>query len=80
MILWIEIFLALVIIDILYAVYTKQVMKDRPAYSSLLAAGIYVINAIITINFVIDPWLLIPAGLGAFVGTYIGVKINIGVV
>ena len=80
MILWVQVFLALVIIDILYAVYTKQVMKDRPAYSSLLAAGIYVINAIITINFVIDPWLLIPAGLGAFVGTYIGVKINIGVV
>ena len=80
MILWIQVFLALVVIDILYAVYTKQVMKDKPAYSSLLAAGIYVINAIITINFVIDPWLLIPAGLGAFVGTYIGVKINIGVV
>lgn len=80
MILWIQVFLALVVIDILYAVYTKQVMKDRPAYSSLLAAGIYVINAVITINFVMDPWLLIPAGLGAFVGTYIGVKINIGVV
>jgi uncharacterized membrane protein YfcA len=80
MILWLQVFLALVVIDILYAVYTKQVVKNKPAYASLLATGIYVINAIITINFVIDPWLLIPAGLGAFVGTYIGVKINISVV
>ena len=77
---WVAIFLCLVIIDILYAVYTKQVQKDNPFRSSFLASAIYLINAIVVLGFVNDPWLLIPAALGAFVGTYIGVKINIGVV
>lgn len=79
MLLWIEIFFALVIIDVLYAIYTKQIQKDNPLYSSLLASSIYIINALVVLGFVHDPWLLIPSALGAFVGTYIGVKINVGV-
>jgi len=73
---WIQIFLALVIIDLLYAIYTKQVQKDNAIISSLSAAALYIINALVVIGFVKDIWLLIPAGLGAFVGTYIGVKLN----
>ena len=80
MMLWLEVFLGLVVIDILYAIYTKQIQKDNPLRSSVSATAIYLINAAIVIGFVQDPWLLIPAALGAFVGTYIGVKINIGVV
>ena len=80
MIEWIAIFIGLVIIDILYAIYTKQIQKDNPLLSSASATAIYLISAAIVIGFVQDPWLLVPAALGAFVGTYIGVKINIGVV
>ena len=80
MIEWLQVFFGLVIIDILYAIYTKQVQKDNPLWSSSLATIIFVVNAIVVISFVDNHWLLIPAGLGAFVGTYIGVKINIGVV
>jgi len=76
MLVWIQIFLGLVIVDVLYAIYTKQVQKDNAFYSSISASAIYIINALIVIGFVNDIWLLIPAALGAFVGTYIGVKIN----
>lgn len=80
MIEWIEIFTALVVIDVLHAIYTKQIQKDKPFHASLLATSIYLVNALAVISFVQDPWLLIPAGLGAFVGTYIGVKINMRVI
>jgi uncharacterized membrane protein YfcA len=76
MLAWLEIFSLLVVVDVLYAVYTKQVQVNNPVISSLTAAAIYIINAYIVIEFVHDPMLLIPAGLGAFVGTYIGVKFN----
>ena len=80
MLLWLQVFFGLVIIDVLHAIYVKHIQKDNPFRSSITASAIYLINAIVVIGFVQDPWLLIPAGLGAFVGTYIGVKINIGVV
>lgn len=79
MLLWLQVFFGLMIVDILYAVYTKQVQHNNPLFSALSAVGIYVINAGVVIGFVNDPWLLIPAGLGAFAGTYIGVKINMRV-
>lgn len=80
MIEWLQVFFGLIIIDVLYAIYTKQVQRDNLFWSSLLATIIFVINAVVVISFVDNHWLLIPAGLGAFIGTYIGVKINISVV
>ena len=79
MIEWIEIFCALAVIDVLYAIYTKKVQQDKPFHASLFATAIYSVNALVVISFVQDPWLLVPAALGSFVGTYVGVKINIGV-
>lgn len=76
MLMWFQVFFGLVIIDLLYAIYTKQVQKDNALISSLSAGALYIINALVVIGFVKDIWLLIPAGLGAFVGTYIGVKLN----
>lgn len=76
MLLWLQVFFGLVVIDVLYAIYTKQVQKDNALLSSLSAAALYVISGLVVIGFVKDIFLLIPAGLGAFVGTYIGVKIN----
>lgn len=76
MLIWLQVFVGLVVIDVLYAIYTKQVQKDNAFLSSLSAAVLYVISGLVVVGFVKDIWLLIPAGLGAFVGTYIGVKIN----
>lgn len=73
---WIEIFLGMVVIDLIYAIYTKQIQKDNAVFASFSATAIYIINALVVIGFVNNMWLIIPAGLGAFVGTYLGVKIN----
>jgi uncharacterized membrane protein YfcA len=76
MLTWLQVFFGLVVIDVLYAIYTKQVQKDNAILASLSAAVLYIISGLVVVGFVKDIWLLVPAGLGAFVGTYIGVKIN----
>ena len=76
MLTWLQVFFGLVVIDVLYAIYTKQVQKDNSILASLSAAVLYIISGLVVVGFVKDIWLLVPAGLGAFVGTYIGVKIN----
>ena len=76
MIEWFVAFFGMFSVDILHAIYIKSVQNDKPLVASGYAAVIYVMASWVTISYVGDVWVLIPATLGAAAGTYGGVLIN----
>ena len=73
---WIVAFLGMFSVDILHAVYIKSVQTDRPYTAAGYAGVIYVLASWVTISYVGDVWILVPATLGAAAGTFAGVVIN----
>jgi uncharacterized membrane protein YfcA len=74
MIEWIVTFFALFFTDILYIYYLKSVNEEKPLLSSIWGVAVFLIASVAVINYTTDHWLLIPACLGAFFGTYIGMR------
>lgn len=74
MIKYILIFFALVLTDIVWALYIRWAAQGRALRAAISSILIYVIGAFTFGEFIKDTWILIPAGLGCFVGTYITIK------
>lgn len=66
----IRVFLIYFVLDFVWAAYTISVGEGKAMPASISAAGIIVLSGIGTIVYVNDPWLLVPAALGAAVGTW----------
>jgi O-antigen/teichoic acid export membrane protein len=69
-------FFALFFTDIFYTFYLKSVHEEKKIRASLWAVVVYTIAAIAVIEYNNNHWLLIPAGIGAFCGTYVGMIIR----
>jgi hypothetical protein len=69
-------FFAIFFTDIFYTYYLKAVHEEQTVKASLWATIVYVIAAIAVIEYNSNHWLLIPAGVGAFCGTWVGMKIR----
>jgi multidrug transporter EmrE-like cation transporter len=81
MIKWIIIFLALFFTDIIWALYIRWSAQGRALRAGIASIFIYVVGAFTFGEFIKDAWILIPAGLGCFVGTYTTIKyLDAGVV
>ena len=74
MISWISVFAVMVLLDWLWADYTASIARERPHRAAGMAVGIILFSGFVTTSYVHDPWLLIPAGLGAYAGTWACVK------
>ncbi len=74
MISWAAIFVAATIYDAIFACWSDAVSAKQPGLAGTYAAGIMLCSGFVTVNFVQDPWLLIPACSGAFLGTFITVN------
>jgi uncharacterized protein YebE (UPF0316 family) len=70
------IFFALFFTDVFYTFYLRSVQNDKPLMASGWAVVVYIIAAIAVIEYNSNHWLLIPAGVGAFCGTFVGMKIR----
>lgn len=70
------VFLLVALVDFLWAQYVIHTAGIKPLKSSLYAAGIYILSSIITIAYVDDHHMVVPAGLGAFAGTYLSVRLK----
>lgn len=68
------VFLAVAALDFVWARYTKYVNDGKPVHAGISAIIIMVLGGTAVIGYTSDPWLLIPAGAGAFVGTYGAVR------
>ena len=58
--------------DIFYTYYLKAVQEERVIGASFWAVIVFIVACIAVINYTTNYWLLIPAGVGAFCGTYVG--------
>lgn len=74
MIKYIVIFFALVLTDIVWALYIRWAAKGKALKAGIASIFIYVIGAFTIGEFIKDTWILIPAGLGCFFGTYTTIK------
>ena len=73
---WAVSFFALFFVDIGYVLYMQNVQKRKKIVASTFATLIFILNSVVIINFTEDKFLLIPAIIGAFVGTYVGMIIE----
>jgi Na+/glutamate symporter len=69
---WISTFFAIFFTDIFYVYYLKSVEEGHVLKSSLWATVVFLVACFAVINYTTNHWLLIPAGFGAFAGTYVG--------
>jgi hypothetical protein len=71
-------FVCMFFTDIVYTQLLKSVQNDRPFAASIWASLITFLGGVAVINYTTDNTMIIPAVLGAFVGTYVGMKFHIG--
>lgn len=69
-------FMALFITDICWAFYINSVKDSSPAKSAMWAVFLFLTGAAGVLSYTTNPWLLIPAGFGAFAGTYLAVVLD----
>lgn len=65
-------FFAVFFTDIFYTYYLKAVQEEQTVKASLWASIVFIVACVAVINYTTNYWLLIPAGIGAFCGTYVG--------
>lgn len=70
----IGVFFAYIILDFVWAKYTVALAKEQALASANWSMLIAVVAGIAIVTYVHNPWLLIPAALGGWVGTYFGIK------
>lgn len=74
---WVQAVLAftgMAALDMVWARYTMAVMARAPHRAGLLASGIMALNALVTLTYV-DDWLMIlPAAAGAYAGTWLATR------
>ena len=73
---WIIVFFAYVLLDIIWAEYTKAIASKKRMMASLWSAIIPVMSAILFVAFISNMWLLTAAACGAFVGTWLSLSID----
>jgi hypothetical protein len=71
---YIIIFIALLITDVIWAFYIRWSASGKAFRAAVMSILIYVIGAFTFAEFIKDQWVLIPAGLGCFIGTYVTIK------
>ena len=69
-------FFAIFFTDIFYTYYLRAVHEEQTVKASCWATIVYVIAAVAIIEYNANHWLLIPAGIGAFCGTFVGMKLR----
>ena len=62
------------VVDIIYTYYLKAITESHALKSSFWGAACWLVGSLAVIEYTADHWLLIPACLGAFCGTYVGIK------
>lgn len=67
-------FMAVVVLNFIWAFYIKQVAAKRGLWAGFYALLIFAVNAYVVDSFVRDNTVVIPAAIGAFVGTALAVE------
>lgn len=68
------VFCVYVLFDILYALYVICVSRRQALRASTISSVLYSLGAYGVMNYLENPWYLIPLACGAFIGTYLAVR------
>lgn len=66
-------FLAVFFVDIFYTYFLKAVHENKAVKAGIWAAVVWLIGSVAVIEYTANHWLLIPACIAAFCGTYVGI-------
>ena len=69
-------FISLFCVDIFYTYYLRAIVDSRALVASSWAVVVTILGAFVVINYTTNHMLLVPAALGAFCGTYVGMKLK----
>ena len=69
-------FFAVFLLDLVYTYYLRAVQEKNALAASAWSMACYLGASIAIINYTANHLLLIPAVIGAFFGTYVGMKIK----
>ena len=67
------VFLCTFLADVCWARYIGHVGTGNRWHAAAWAASLFILGAVPVVGYTKNPWLLIPAVLGAFLGTVAGV-------
>ncbi|MFA5871019.1 MAG: hypothetical protein WC842_04020 [Candidatus Paceibacterota bacterium] len=70
------VFIATVLSDALWALYIRKTNLGKALSASSLSAVIVLTAGVVAIEYVNNNWYLVPAALGAFVGTYFTIRFD----
>lgn len=73
---WVITFLFVFVLDVVYTYYLRCIASEKTLQASIWAMGCTGLATLTIINYTTDHWLVIPAILGAFCGTYLGMIIR----
>lgn len=68
------VFAALFALDFVWARYARAMTEQRAARSAHYAAGIILLSGFGITQYASEPLYLIPAALGAWLGTYVAIR------
>jgi len=76
MISYVVTFLAVFATDLLYVYFVKSIQQDQPLSAGLWSMVVTLTASVAVINYTEDHYALVPALIGAFAGTWVGMKIK----
>jgi hypothetical protein len=68
------IFALLFCLDFVYTRWTQAIAQRKPYVTAGWAGGCYLLTGLATLQWVNEPWLLVPAIAGCMVGSFVAVK------
>ena len=69
-------FIAVFMLDLVYTYYLRCVADNRVFMASFWSVACYLGASVAVINYTSNHWLLVPALLGAFCGTWVGMIVK----
>ena len=67
-------FFAVFATDLIYVYFVRSIQNNQPLQAGLWSVVVTFTASVAVINYTADHWALIPALLGAFAGTWIGMR------
>lgn len=67
---------AMFALDFVWTFYTRAVQRRAALAASNWAVTILLFNGVAQIGYINEPWLLLPAAIGAFGGTYTAMRLT----
>jgi hypothetical protein len=67
-------FIAVFSTDLIYIYFVKSIQRDHPYQAAWWSMVVTFTASVAVINYTTDHWALIPALIGAYAGTLVGMK------